>query len=252
MVKKVTTVIDNFDTICLEDSGKVKFLKRCDYKFVTNIEKLCEILDYIKEDYFVMTIKEAKIQDYRTTYFDTDDNYFYICHHNQRNNRFKVRKREYVNTGEHFLEIKRKTLNGRTTKKRINSFTETDEQVTIDENVFIKKYIQNELEGLSPKLDTNFKRLTLVSKKFDERVTVDLGLKFKEYENNTDYQTNNLCIIEVKCNKMCGKTSILNALKKFNVRLGGFSKYCIGRAVLNKTLKQNNFKVKVNLLRKFS
>lgn len=241
-------VIDSFDTIPLEESGKVNFLKRLDLKYMASQDQLTSVLKAIKENYFVMTIQGKRTQGYKTTYFDTPEDDFYIAHHNGHNNRLKIRKREYLNTGEHFLEIKRKKLNGNTSKKRTNISGETNTEVDDVEKMFIQKHINGQVPTLQPKIDTMFSRTTLVSKQFNERVTIDIGLNFKDYIGGS-LQTKDLYIVEVKCNKSTGYTPIRKALKDNAVRTGGFSKYCVGRATMDSTLKQNNFKFKVKLLK---
>ncbi len=244
----IADIIDKFDTIALEDSGKVKFLKRSDYKYLSTHEQLEKVLEDVKDDYLVMTIKGARIQGYTTTYFDTDDNYFYLSHHNGRNNRIKIRKREYMNTGERFFEIKRKTLSGQTTKKRINSNTDTSGDVNSEETDFMHKYVTQDLAPLSPKINTSFQRITLVSKAFNERVTIDLDLGFSDLKGK-NIGTKDLFIIEVKCDKLTSNTPIRASLKRNGVHPGGFSKYCMGRAIADETLKQNRFKRKLKIIK---
>ena len=59
------------------------------------------------------------IQDYRSLYYDTVDRQFFLDHHNERVNRYKVRFREYVNSGLSFLEVKCKNNKKKTIKNRI-------------------------------------------------------------------------------------------------------------------------------------
>lgn len=245
----INEVIEGFETIPLEESSKVNFLKRMDLKYMASHDQLIAVLEAVKKDYYVMTIKGKRVQGYKTTYFDTPENAFYTAHHNGHNNRLKVRKREYLNTGEHFLEIKRKKLNGNTSKKRTTIEGENDAAVDEQDNLFIQKHVLGGIADLSPKIDTMFFRTTLVSKLFNERVTIDIDLNYKDYEGGV-LQTKNLYIVEVKCNKSSGYTPIRKALKDNAVRTGGFSKYCIGRAAMDETLRQNNFKFKVKLLKK--
>lgn len=246
----ISEVIGRFDTIPLEESGKVNFLKRIDLKYVASQQELLAVLESVRDDYYVMMVNGESIQGYRTTYFDTPENLFYITHHNGHNNRLKIRKREYLNTGAHYLEIKRKKLNGNTSKKRTNIQSATSAPVDETDRLFIQKHIAGDIAGLTPKIDTLFHRITLVSKLLNERVTIDIDLNFKDY-NGATLHTRNMFIVEVKCNKSTGYTPIRKALKDHAVRTGGFSKYCIGRAVMDQTLRQNNFKFKVNLLKKY-
>ena len=67
----------------------------------------------------ILQIDGKRKHDYKSLYFDTEDRKFYNDHHNQRVNRYKVRYREYVDSGLVFLEIKCKNNKGKTIKKRL-------------------------------------------------------------------------------------------------------------------------------------
>ncbi len=247
MGNNMDEILDRFEVIELEHTKKVSFLKRCDFKYALSLEQLTSILEEVESDYYMMYINDVRIQSYRTTYFDTKDNMFYLTHHNGRNNRLKVRKREYLDSDITFFEIKKKNLAGKTSKSRIVTDTKTDDAINAVENEFLEKITGRTIEGLTPKIDTNFRRITLVSKLFNERVTIDLGLSFNNY-NGTTRQTKEFVIIEVKCDQYTKQTVMRQALKKRIIRSSGFSKYCVGRAITEPTLKRNKFKQKIKLI----
>lgn len=250
MRDSIDNVLNSFGSIALTEMDRVKFLKRCDFKYVLSLDKLVDILQEVEEYYNVMLINNRRNQGYKTTYFDTEDDSFYLAHHGGRNNRFKVRKREYRSTNERFFEVKKKNLMGQTQKKRIKILSETNEDIDDLELSFMAGIIPRSLPRLERKIDTMFNRITLVSKELNERVTIDLDLSFLG-GNGDLIETENFTVIEVKYDKHAEKTVIQKALKKHGIRTTGFSKYCIGRALTSQTLKSNQFKQKLKLIKKY-
>jgi hypothetical protein len=96
----------------------------------------------------------------------------------------------------------------------------------------------------------NFSRITLVNKELTERVTIDLDLNFKQ--NGSELLLNNICIIEIKRDNSSGNTILLDTLNNLRATNQGFSKYCIGRAMLEKELKTNNFKERILTINKIN
>ena len=80
----------------------------------------------------------------------------------------------------------------------------------------------------------------MVDKNFTERVTIDTspGFKIKDKEVVLD----NLVIIEVKQSKASDPAKIIKVLQEHKIRSNAFSKYCVGRSLLEEKLKKNNFK----------
>ncbi len=250
MINRLEQILKTFTCINLEDSTKVKFQKRCDYKFVLHSEMLLHVLESVNEDYYVMNICDKPIQEYTTTYFEREDNFFYNSHHNGKNNRLKVRKRCYQNSNEKYLEVKQKSLSGFMTKKRMKIDSDVSSPMNEEELDFLKLHLGERYSELSPVMTTSFNRITLVAKDFRERVTIDISLAF---HNCTDtYELGNLIIVEIKSNKHCGNTVLKTALKQNNIKSSGFSKYCVGRAVLEEDLKRNLFKKQLKLIKQLA
>ena len=62
-----------------------------------------------------------------------------------------------------------------------------------------------------------------------------------------------LKIAEVKQEKASSNSDFIKAIRKHHIRSSSMSKYCVGTALLNENLKQNNFKeriLKINKLKK--
>ena len=184
---------------------------------------------------------------YSTIYYDTDTNGMYTAHHNGKLNRYKIRRRSYVLSGISFLEVKFKNNKGRTIKKRIqtdfgiDSFNET-------ENSFIQNITPFATGDLSPSLINNFSRITMVSKNFSERCTIDFNLNFKSGLNQI--MLNNLVVAEIKTEDSPSASLLGNALRNQRIKTSGFSKYCIGKSIMDSSVKRNTFKHKIRMIEK--
>jgi hypothetical protein len=98
-----------------------------------------------------------------------------------------------------------------------------------------------------PSLRVYFDRLTLVSKQANERLTFDTNLRY--LSRGQEKQIRRMVIVEVKQENH--SVSPFGQLMKINHQHKNYiSKYCIGVACLNKNLKANRFKQKINALNK--
>ncbi|HEX3009664.1 MAG TPA: VTC domain-containing protein [Bacteroidales bacterium] len=102
-------------------------------------------------------------------------------------------------------------------------------------------------ENLLPVVTNYFTRITLVSIEDKTRITLDYGLSFKGTcgaGENLPY----LAIAEIKQEGNNNNNFFVKLLKKRGVRQGGFSKYCIGSALLYNDLRKNSLKPNFLLL----
>jgi hypothetical protein len=240
-LKNISSTINSFESISLEAMNTVSLMKRTDTKYSININSLDQILNDLKEDYQVLEIKDRRIMNYSSVYFDTSKFKFYFDHHNGRVNRTKIRQRKYVDSGLTFLEIKQKNGKGETTKSRIR-IPDFDLDLSQNLNDFIFKTIHKKLD-IQPSLWNSFKRITLVNLKDNERATIDLNLSYSI--NDIEKSYNNLVVIEVKQSKFDRKSIVIKTLKKYRYNPYSISKYCIGMVNLYKELKYNLFKQKL-------
>jgi len=238
--------IDFFSPIKLEQTNQVKLMNRIDKKYYFDVKFLFDLLYSVRNEYFILEINNKNKLAYRTTYFDTLGHDMYMSHHNGKLNRYKIRKRHYVESKMSFLEIKFKNNKGRTIKKRINT-TYNNKLLKKDKN-FISSNTPFDSNYLKVGLINQFNRLTLVNKNFKERCTIDLDIFFS-YEGK-DKSLNNIVIIEIKSDNNYGISSLAVALTEKRIKSSGFSKYCIGCIFSNPTLKQNRFKEKIINIKK--
>lgn len=235
-----TEVLNGFDPISLEQVEEVKMMDRFDSKFFFNLEILQVVLHEVKDNYFVLETAGTRVQTYNTIYFDTLDNRFYLEHHNGRSKRMKLRKREYVDSGSVFLEIKQKNNKGLTSKKRME-IENLEKRLSEDETRFVKLNSNIDGEKLEPKFGSCFKRITLISKTLDERCTIDIDLHFNSYGAGKS-DLNEMVIAELKQEKQYQRSELAKVFKANKVHRQSFSKYCFGRALNESDLKSNVFK----------
>ena len=81
MMNKHTTsisqnLLNDLQTISLDDLDKVKLLDRKDTKFVFNQIQLPSILEKIKPYYRILEINNSLLFNYDNIYFDTHDFFF--------------------------------------------------------------------------------------------------------------------------------------------------------------------------------
>ena len=236
---KIIEIIEQFTPTSLEEMDKVKLMNRVDIKFIFNEHILPEVLDKVKEDYFILFTAGTRMANYKTLYFDTKKNKFYLHHHNGKRNRFKVRYREYIDSGITFFEIKYKNNKGRIIKDRV-PVEEIKQELGEEELQLLRKKVGKKTV-VEPRLENCFNRITLVAKKGIERVTLDFNLSFKY--NQLEEGFPDLAIAEVKQERYSLNSKLINVLREFGVRPDRMSKYAIGMSIFSDE-KANIFKEK--------
>ncbi len=244
----IAQLLAKFKAISLPEMDSVNLLNRTEKKFIMHVSKIEAVLLLALADYRVLEINASRLLEYSTEYFDTFDNVMYLAHHNGRQNRFKVRKREYLISGEQFLEVKRRYNNGRTQKKRVElNGSATD---GVYGQVLVEAATPYKLNGLEKKLENTFHRITLVNDACLERITIDLGLSFRNDKGSINLPS--VSIIEIKKEKAGPVTGFELIMHKLGIHGSSVSKYCIGRALLEPTLKANLFQNKIRYLTKLN
>ena len=236
-------ILSTFSPISLEQMSGVKLMNRTDTKFVTNTEKLCQLLEMAREDYYVQDIDGERNLEYDTTYFDTMQFDMYNQHQWGHTNRQKIRFRTYCISGLQFMEVKTKNNHGRTKKKRIEV---TDMDVNdVEKRQFLAKHLRYGVYTLQPALNNHFSRITLVNKGKTERLTIDSALRFHNLLNDKEQDMGGLVIIELKRDGQVF-SPVLEMLRQLRIQPHGFSKYCMGSALTGSDhLQVNRFKRKL-------
>jgi hypothetical protein len=241
--------LNQLDPISLKEMDRVKLQNRTDTKFVFETDLLPIVLNEIKEYYSILEIKKKRTNSYKTLYFDTEKLESYIQHHNGKANRIKIRFRKYIESDLNYLEVKFKNNKGRTIKSR-KKVNDTETILSPSSKDFIENNSFYKSDDIEPVLWNSFTRLTLVHKTKNERLTIDLNLGFKSFSANTEKKIPHIIIAEVKQEKASTNSEFIKAIRKHHIRKSGMSKYCVGTALLNKELKQNNFKERILKIKK--
>jgi hypothetical protein len=237
----------NYNSVGLKEIDSVKLMNRVDTKFVFAKTKLLGVLQELMKDYYVLEINNKRVSGYKTMYYDSEDFICYYMHQHGRVNRYKFRTREYLETGKFFFELKIKNNHKKTYKSRVSrkdgKFSISQEHID-----FVTKKIDKSIDDFNGVLWVDYDRISLVSKKFTERLTIDLNLTFS---NDSDTKSfDNLVILELKQDKSAASLvrEVLHSKKIFQISL---SKYCLGIASLY-PVKTNNINEKIRLINKLS
>jgi hypothetical protein len=231
--------------LTLSELDRVKLLNRVDSKFIFNIRHLSSILEEISGDYSILEIENKRIFRYESLYFDTPDFLLYRHHHNGKPKRVKVRYRKYLDSGDVYFELKKKTRLGRTEKFRMRR-PEISEQLDGAEIGFMEKH-ELQLGPLEGKMRIWFDRITLASKTSQERVTLDMNLLLLGGDKSHVFPS--LIIAEVKQERYSRLSKIVEALRRRRIPELAISKYSLSVALLRE-VKSNAFKQKIIKLNK--
>lgn len=248
-MQQILQILNTFESVSLQDLDAVKLQNRIDTKYMLTIQELEKVLHEIQKNQKVLEIDDTRLFTYKTVYFDTPDFRFYKDHHNGCINRVKVRCREYVDSHLVMYEIKRKLFGTRTDKQR-KVIAQLPEQISQEDYALIG-YKRLNAQPVEKKMTNEFRRITLTNKEFTERITIDLDIRLSN-EHETIHLPE-IAVIEVKQGKTDVFSHTIQVLKKFGIRESSFSKYAIGTALLEKTLKHNAFKpilLKIEKLKK--
>jgi len=102
----IDELLGTLEHITLAEMSNVKLMNRTDTKFVTNFQKLKQLLEMAQHDYYVQDIDGGRNLEYDTTYFDTQAFDMYCVHQHGHTNRQKIRFRTYCVSGLQFMEIR--------------------------------------------------------------------------------------------------------------------------------------------------
>lgn len=236
----------DWNTISLKELDDVALTKRVDEKFVLPRSLLLPLLEQMKSSYRILQIDGRRVFNYRTIYFDTPNYQFYLDHHNGRVHRMKVRKREYMDSGLKFYEIKNKLPGEGTDKQRLviqeMSDTLTDKHLGMIRN---ERFFDAKLER---KLSNNFRRMTFAQSDTHERITIDTNISFEA--NGQTASIPEVVILELKQPRYDVTSDMVKILKEMRIYPASFSKYVMGVVLLDLHPKQNAFKPQKLLVKK--
>jgi len=247
-LSEINNLLHSFNPVSLEEMESLKLMNRMDTKFVFSAGLLPLLLETLTTSYKILEIEHKREFLYNTRYLDTEEMLFYLQHVRGKLARHKIRFRKYESTGTTYLEIKRRTNRNRTVKWRIKY--NSDSRI-LDEtaSLFIRKHIPINSFELLPVLSNKFTRVTLAGLKTMERLTFDFNLSFASTDGSV-VELPYLAIAELKSDGYPAGSPFISATKTLGIKPTGFSKYCMGNALLRHLPKKNILKQKILLLNK--
>jgi hypothetical protein len=242
--------LSSYSSVTLVELESVKLMHRHDTKFLLNASALPEILEKLTRSYRILEIDKSREFTYSTRYLDTDDMTFYLQHVTGKLARYKIRYRKYEATGKTFLEIKKKSNKNKTSKWRIENSSppaQPDEEAFC----FIRKHIPFNSFSLHPELENKFTRITLAGLETHERITFDHNMTFTSAEGEKILMPY-LAIAELKSEGYPSWSPFMLTMKQMSIKPAGFSKYCMGTALLSDVPKKNLLKQNMLTLNKIA
>lgn len=237
--------------ISLAEMESVKLMNRIDTKFVVPACLLPEMLRLAQADYYIQEIDGQRFAAYDTLYYDTPDMQMYIRHHDRQLRRQKIRVRTYIDSDLTFLEVKNKNNKGRTKKKRIVVQANDLQDIDAGQREWLAGKAWYDVATLQPQLHTRFERITLVNRAKTERLTIDTALRWENVQTGQTAALGDAVVVELKRdgNQPSGMLDILRSLR---IKPLSMSKYCIGVALTNPTVKNNRFRPKLRKIQKLT
>ena len=241
-LNEIASVLSNYVPITLGEMEADHLMSRFDEKYVFHVLKLKSFLKALEGSYRLLSVNQKLMAQYENIYFDTPDLKSYFDHHNGRPSRYKIRFRRYNDSGQCFLEVKRKDNRGCTSKERLPA-KELCRVLSAEQQEFLADKAKNFPQHLQPSLSTFFNRITLVSKIYRERVTIDVMIQFKNEarEKNLD----EVVIAEVKQEQHHYDSAFKKLMQHERIFPVRISKYCMGTLLTHPGIKYNRFKPKL-------
>jgi hypothetical protein len=231
---RIALVVDRFEAPSDELLQSRALLRRTDTKFVVPENILVWILAGLSSDYLLLRSSSGFMAPYRNLYLDTPGLRCFHDHRRDRRARYKVRYRHYPDRELTFLEVKCKQASGVTSKQRMVR-PHGDETYGPAERAFVSEHCRLPADELVPAATIAFKRLTLVGRSTEERITIDLDLE----DRQAGFRLDGLCVLEVKQRHFRRSTPIMRALRAHRIRPASMSKYCTAVALTRPGVRRN-------------
>lgn len=242
-----TRILNNLRDVAINQIEPPHFINNIDGRYLFAKKHLEEVLAAVQPHYQLLHLRGKRLFRHDTLYFDTPERLFYHQHISGRLNRYKIRSRRYVETDEHYFELKCRNNKKHTLIQRV-PLDDLSEDICEYGKQLIVKNIPISSNGLAPALWVYYHRFMLVNPATKERLTFDANVWFRWKTQFVAYP--NLIIADVQQEKGC-LSPFRMLMKEMGIRQGGISKYCLGLANMEPSLKVNTIKpmlAKINQL----
>ena len=231
----IDSAFASFDLTTARDTERSALQQRLTLKFLFPAAVLPELAGELAAGYTVLPAGEMRSASYRTLHFDTADLSFFHAHRCGRRRREKVRIRHYDDRKLSFFEVKQRVHELKTVKQR-RPHAFGDDRLHDEDFALVRQYTHART-ALFPQVWTLFRRLTLVNRVDDERVTLDFNLRFTDM--HSEIGVPHVAIAEVKQAQLSRLTPAMIALHRRGFRRGRFSKYCAAIVALHPDVRHN-------------
>ena len=212
---------------------------RQEKKYLLTPEQFVELSRQIA-DLRVLQIDGKRLFSYESVYFDSPDLALFRAHRQGRRQRYKVRTRTYLDSGESLFEVKLKGGRGETVKQRLPYRFEDRNHISGSAEDFLEDALHDQYDVEPPALDvsltTRYSRATFVDVRDGARLTCDIDLACTA-DDETEHGPD-LILVE---SKSTGSGRADEVLAAMGVRPESISKYCIGIALTNPEVPANKW-----------
>lgn len=211
-------------------------LARVDRKYVVPVAALDELLAAVPRGTRVLEIEGRRRFGYSSTYLDTPELHSFHSSGRSQRTRWKVRTRDYLDTGGRWLEVKTRGARGATLKQRVPI---VGDGLTDDAAGLVDAAVgDGTARALRPVLTTTYGRTTLLLPGAAARVTIDTDLTWTSPAGDS-LRPRGLAVVETKTGSTPSAVDRLLWQRGFRpVRL---SKYGAGLAALDPTLPRRKW-----------
>ena len=247
MRAELATLTRRFDAVTLAElEGAAQLQTRTDRKYFLDLSVLGQLAAALADEYRILDLDGRRLFDYHTVYFDTPTLTTYRQHQQGRRRRFKCRTRLYADSGLCFFEVKLKDGRGRTVKRKLALRGSEHGSLSVEARIFLADklggaYGCSAPAGLEPVLTTVYRRLTLVRREAEERVTCDVELAFSSPDGRRYGVLPGRVLVETKSER--GRSFADRLLPRLGARpVGSCSKYCLGVALTRSDVVDNRLR----------
>ena len=213
---------------------RASLLRRVDNKYLLDQDTLRTFVERLAEDHDALDIDGRRTFAYRSVYFDTPDLRCFHDHVHEREPRFKIRTRCYLDAGDCQLEVKARTQDGETDKRQADAEAGSADRLDDEARRFvddsIREFGADPPEQLGAVLSTDFTRFTLAAREGASRITTDLHLRLIAAGGHEAHLRDGLALVETKSED--GRSRADSVLRELGVEPVSMSKYRTGIGLL--------------------
>jgi hypothetical protein len=248
--RELASVLARFSAVDPEAIRATDLERRYEAKRVASLEVITSELARSISTHAIVMAAGRTIARYHTLYFDTPSRDLYLDHVRGVRPRRKVRIREHLDRAVAFLEVKTREAGGMVRKERITRAANGRAALDARELDFVERVCRADRAGARsmlasmPVLSVSFQRIMLVHRTSGERVTFDLAISFGTAERRLILPE--LAVMELK-------TASRASAERFEAETAppwtaGFSKYCLGTALLEPRMPAHRWRASLNEL----